>query len=67
MRHPVAVATLSLALCAALPLSAQQKMEELAPISSQSQGPQAIGVDQDVYCVGWLGQPEDYTHATAPG
>src|SRR5512141_1845084 len=59
MRHPVAVATLSLALIAPLPLAAQQRMEELAPVSSQAQGPLPIGVEQDVYCTGWLGEPAE--------
>lgn len=66
MRHPAAVATLlSLALCAALPLAAQQQpMEEVAITSSASQGPLPIGVEQDVYCTGWLGQRDEPMTAT---
>lgn len=61
MRHPAAVATLSLALVAAASLSAQQqpRIEEMGAVTSQPEGPTPIGTENDVYCVGWLGQPEE--------
>jgi hypothetical protein len=66
MRHFVVV-TLSLSLLVAAPVLAQQKIEQLAAASSQSAGPLPIGVEADVYCMGWLGQPEEPMTATISG
>lgn len=66
-RHPATVAALTLCLLAVRPLAAQEKIEELPAVSAQTQGPLPIGVEDDVYCTGWLGQPEEPMTAQISG